>query len=53
MLVDALKAETYRLSLNRLQVFLSVLAVPLLFAGGGILFHLITKANGENRTIEN
>ncbi len=47
MLVDALKAETYRLSLNRLQVFLGVLATPLLFAGGGVLFHLITKANGD------
>lgn len=47
MLVDALKAESYRFSLNRVLVFVSVLLTPLLFALGGVLFHWVTKANGE------
>lgn len=47
MLADALRAESYRFWLNRLQVFLSTLLVPLLFAGGGVLFHLITKSQGD------
>lgn len=47
MLVDALKAEGYRFSLNRVLVFLSVLLTPLLFAVGGVLFHWITKTNGD------
>ncbi|RZJ31522.1 MAG: hypothetical protein EON85_03195 [Brevundimonas sp.] len=47
MLVDALKAETYRFSLNRVLVFISVLLTPLLFAIGGVLFHWATKTNGD------
>jgi len=47
MLVDALKAESYRFSLNRVLVFVSVLLTPLLFALGGALFHWVTKTNGE------
>ncbi|MFC7380442.1 hypothetical protein [Brevundimonas sp. GCM10030266] len=47
MLVDALKAEAYRFSLNRVLVFISVLLTPLLFALGGVLFHWITKTNGD------
>lgn len=47
MLADALRAESYRFWLNRLQVFLSTLLVPLLFAGGGILFHIVTKSQGD------
>lgn len=47
MLVDALKAEGYRFSLNRVLVFLSVLLIPVLFAIGGVFFHWITKTNGD------
>jgi ABC-2 type transport system permease protein len=47
MLADALRAESHRFWLNRLQVFLSTLLVPLLFAGGGILFHITTKTQGD------
>ncbi|MDQ8029794.1 MAG: hypothetical protein REJ23_13800, partial [Brevundimonas sp.] len=47
MLVDALKAEAYRFSLNRVLVFISVVLTPLLFALGGVLFHWVTKTNGD------
>jgi ABC-2 type transport system permease protein len=47
MLVDALKAESYRFSLNRVLVFISVLLTPLLFAVGGVLFHWVSKINGD------
>ena len=47
MLVDAVRAEGFRLSKNRTLVFLSVLLTPLLFAVGGTGFHLISKAKGE------
>lgn len=52
MLADALKAEAYRFSLNRVLVFLSVLLTPILFAAGGIGFHIISKANGDRITAE-
>ena len=47
MLIDAVRAEGFRLSKNRTLVFLSVLLTPLLFAIGGTGFHLISKAKGE------
>lgn len=47
MLADALRAEAYRFSLNRFQVFVSVLLTPLLFALGGALFHMMSKAKGD------
>ncbi|WP_420478169.1 hypothetical protein [Brevundimonas sp. FT23028] len=47
MLVDALKAEGYRFSLNRVLVFISVLLTPILFAIGGVVFHWVTKTNGD------
>ncbi|MDI1326480.1 MAG: hypothetical protein PSV23_06740 [Brevundimonas sp.] len=47
MLADALRAEAYRFSLNRLQVFVSVVLVPLLFAIGGVLFHMVSKSKGD------
>lgn len=47
MLADAIRAEAYRFSLNRMQVFVSVLLTPLLFAVGGVFFHIISKSNGD------
>lgn len=47
MLADAIRAEAYRFSLNRLQVFVSVVLTPLLFAAGGVLFHIISKSKGD------
>lgn len=47
MLADAIRAESYRFSLNRLQVFVSVVMTPLLFAIGGALFHYFSKAKGD------
>jgi len=47
MLVDALRAEAYRFSLNRMQVFVSVVLTPLLFAIGGALFHYFSKTRGD------
>lgn len=47
MLADAIRAEGYRFSLNRLQVFVSVVMTPLLFAIGGALFHYFSKAKGD------
>ena len=47
MLADALRAEAYRFSLNRFQVFVSVVLTPLLFAVGGVFFHIISKAKGD------
>jgi len=47
MLVDALRAEAYRFSLNRMQVFVSVVMTPLLFAIGGAFFHYISKSKGD------
>ncbi len=47
MLFDALAAETYRLLRNRLTVFWSVLFVPLMFAVGGVIYHLVNKAQGD------
>lgn len=47
MLADAFRAEAYRFSINRLQVILATVLVPVLFALGGIGYHLISKSNGE------
>ena len=47
MLADALWSETYRLIRNRTVVFLSVFFVPLLFAVGGIAFHVMNKTRGD------
>lgn len=47
MLADAIRAEGYRLSKNRTLMFLSVLFTPLLFALGGIGFHVISKIKGD------
>ncbi|WP_339915310.1 hypothetical protein [uncultured Brevundimonas sp.] len=47
MLFDAIRAEGYRLTKNRLQLFWSVLLTPLLFAVGGIAFHIFTKSKGD------
>lgn len=47
MLADAIRAEAYRFSLNRMQVFVSVVLTPLLFAVGGVFFHIISKSNGD------
>lgn len=47
MLADAIRAESYRFSLNRVLVFISVLLTPILFAVGGVLFHWITKTKGD------
>lgn len=47
MLADALRAETYRFSLNRVLVFISLMLTPLLFVLGGFLFHWATKTKGD------
>ncbi|GAA0639104.1 hypothetical protein [Brevundimonas lenta] len=47
MVFDALGAEAFRLSKNRLTVFWSVFFIPLLFALGGVLYHLINKSQGD------
>lgn len=47
MLVDAMRAEGYRLSKNRVSLFFSVLFIPLLFAAGGVAFQMFTKAKGD------
>lgn len=47
MVFDALRAETYRLLKNRAQIFWSVLLVPLLFAVGGVGYHILTKTKGD------
>lgn len=47
MLIDAIRAEGYRVTKNRVQLFLGVLFTPLLFALGGIAFHIFTKGKGD------
>jgi len=47
MLADAVLAEGYRLTRNRLQIFLSVFLTPLLFAVGGVFYHVMSKAKGD------
>jgi ABC-2 type transport system permease protein len=47
MLFDALGAETYRLLRNRMTVFWSVLFTPLIFAIGGVGFHILSKSKGD------
>lgn len=44
MLADSVFSELYRLLRNRMAIFWSVLFVPLVFAIGGIGFHILTKA---------
>lgn len=46
MLFDALKAETYRILRNRMTILFSVILVPLLFAIGGVAYHMITESKG-------
>lgn len=45
MLADSVRSELYRLLRNRMAVFWSVLFVPLLFVGGGLIFHMVTKGH--------
>lgn len=47
MLVDAIRAEGFRLTRNRTLMFFSVLCTPLLFAIGGVFYHLMSKAKGD------
>lgn len=47
MLADAVRSEAYRLTRNRITVFWSVLLVPILFAIGGVAFHVLTKTKGD------
>lgn len=44
MLADAVRSEVYRLVRNRMAVFWSVLFVPIMFAIGGVGFHLLTRS---------
>ncbi len=44
MLADSVRSELYRLVRNRMAVFWSVLFVPIMFAIGGVGFHLLTKS---------
>jgi ABC-2 type transport system permease protein len=47
MLADSVFSEAYRFTRNRMQVFLSVLLVPILFAIAGTAFHILTKSKGD------
>lgn len=47
MVIDALRAETFRLSKNRLTVFWSVGFIPLLFAVLGTFAYLMNKTKGD------
>ncbi|MDP1914554.1 hypothetical protein [Brevundimonas sp.] len=47
MLFDALAAETYRILRNRMAVFWSVIFVPVIFAIGGVVFHVVNKNQGD------
>lgn len=44
MLADAIRSEAYRFGKNRMTVFWSLLFIPVLFAIGGVIYHLVTKA---------
>lgn len=48
MIADALRAETWRLVRNRAALFWSLFLTPLLFAGGGVLFHWLSKSKGDD-----
>lgn len=47
MVIDAFRGELYRLLKNRMTVFWSVIFTPLMFAIGGVGFHVINKAQGD------
>lgn len=47
MLADAVRAEGYRVLKDRRLLFFSLLLTPLLFAIGGVVFHVLTKARGD------
>ncbi len=47
MLADALWSEVYRLIRNRTALFLGVFFVPLMFAVGGVAFHVLSKSKGD------
>ena len=44
MLADAIRSEAFRLGKNRMTMFWSVGFIPLLFAVGGVIYHLVTKS---------
>ncbi len=50
MLADSLRSELYRLLRNRMAVFWSALFVPIVFAVGGIAFHILTKSRTAEMT---
>lgn len=52
MLADAIRAEGYRVSKNRMLLFFSVLFTPVLFVIGGVIYHLATKAKGDEMAAE-
>lgn len=47
MLADAIRAEGYRVSKNRMLLFFSVLFTPILFVIGGVIYHTVSKAKGD------
>ena len=50
MLVDAFRAESLRLLRNRTVMFWSVLFTPLVFAVGGVIYHLVAKSRAPDLT---
>jgi ABC-2 type transport system permease protein len=52
LLADSLFSEAYRFSRNRMTVFWSVFFVPILFAAGGLAYHLITKTKADKMAAE-
>ncbi len=48
MLVDAFRAEAVRLLRNRMVLFWSVLFTPLVFAVGGVIFHLVAESRAPD-----
>jgi len=48
MLIDAIRAEGFRLSRNRMLMFWSVIFVPVLYVIGGVIYHFVNKAKGDS-----
>lgn len=48
MLVDAFRAEAVRLLRNRMVLFWSVFFTPIVFAVGGVIYHVMAKSRGPD-----
>lgn len=50
MLFDAFRAESLRLLRNRTVMFWSVLFTPIVFAVGGVIYHMVAKSRAPDLT---